>query len=76
MSRKEEDFEELEATLAHREVALEKRMNEIRRLEGVKDKLLAALIGIAHGLEDKSGDFLAVADILAAQARTAIEEAK
>ncbi len=39
-------------------------------------KLLAALITIEHGLTDKSGDFLAVTDILAAQARAAIEEAK
>ncbi len=39
-------------------------------------KLLAALITIEHGLTDKSGDFLAVTDILADQARAVIEEAR
>ena len=43
MSRKEEDFERLEGQLARQEVALEKRLNEIRRLEGVNAKLLSAL---------------------------------
>ncbi len=43
MSRKEEDFKHLEGQLARQEVALEKRLNEIRRLEAVNAKLLEAL---------------------------------
>ena len=43
MSRKEEDFEQLEATNADYIIALEKRLNEIRRLEGVNTALLEAL---------------------------------
>ena len=36
------------------QIALEKRMNEIRRLEGVKDNLLAALESIAeHGHKEE-----------------------
>lgn len=46
MSRKEEDFEQLETTIANYTIALEKRLNEIRRLEGVNTALLAALEGL------------------------------
>ena len=46
------------------------------KLHAAAPGMLGALIAIEHGLTDKSGDFLAVTDILAAQARAAIEEAK
>ena len=54
---------QLEESNARQKVALEKRLNEIRRLEGVKDDLLTALKMLRHLVLDLEDEIMSIKDI-------------